>query len=208
MSNSPFLFSDDEEENTPTFLGEDTASEVSADADEGDEEDEEGDNNRTFIIAAIVIGAIVLLSLLCIAGWVVFNGATATDQQASLNATIEAENTQIAGAALATQTALSLPTATATETLVPSATPLLATPEATSENPTETPDPMTATVAAAYTQAAGLALTSALTPSVTALADTGFADEVGLPGLLLAALALMIIILLARRLREAPLTTR
>jgi hypothetical protein len=41
-------------------------------------------------------------------------------------------------------------------------------------------------------------------PSSTALPDTGFIDDVGAPGLAVMAMALVIVILLARRLRTSP----
>jgi hypothetical protein len=69
---------------------------------------------------------------------------------------------------------------------------------------TKTPDPSTATVAAALTQAAVAQLT--IVPTSTALPGTGIADEYGLPGLVVMAMAFMIVILLARRLRTVPTT--
>jgi len=40
--------------------------------------------------------------------------------------------------------------------------------------------------------------------TATALAKTGFADEFGLPGLIVLAVVLVMVILLARRLRAKP----
>ena len=87
-------------------------------------------------------------------------------------------------------------------------------------SPTSTPDPAdpagiaagtfaaaTATVGAAYTQAA-IAAQYTVAPTTTALAGTGFADEYGLPGLVVMALAFVIVILFARRLRTAPDTNK
>jgi len=54
------------------------------------------------------------------------------------------------------------------------------------------------------TELAVAQLTASVMPAVTALSDTGFADEVGLPGLLLGALLLFVVIFLARRLRATP----
>jgi predicted ABC-type sugar transport system permease subunit len=64
----------------------------------------------------------------------------------------------------------------------------------------------TATVGAAYTQAAAAQLT--VLPTTTALAAGGIADEYGLPGLVVMALAFVIVILFARRLRTSPGTNR
>lgn len=86
-----------------------------------------------------------------------------------------------------------LVTATAT------VTPVVALPTDT-PSPTEDVfggDPRTQTVEALLTQ-------SALTPGVpttTALPDTGFFEDAGVPGILLVALALVVVIFIARRLR-------
>jgi hypothetical protein len=57
-------------------------------------------------------------------------------------------------------------------------------------------------VAAGLTQVAELTMT--VFPTSTSLPDSGFADNVGLPGLLIAAITLVVVIILARRLRAAP----
>ena len=96
------------------------------------------------------------------------------------------------------------PTETLTLTPVPTntATPVLAptnTPEPTSD---ETVNPETATVAALLTQQAG---EETPIPTATALPDTGFADDFGVPGLLLVAGVLMVVIILSRRLRVSSM---
>ncbi len=56
--------------------------------------------------------------------------------------------------------------------------------------------------------AAGVTTGTPGTPNPNAtsqLAKTGFADEVGLPGLFILSLILVAVILLARRLRQTPL---
>ena len=55
--------------------------------------------------------------------------------------------------------------------------------------------------ALAQTQAAQELLTQTSTPTVTALADTGFADDVGAPTLIAMAGLLVLVIFIARRLR-------
>jgi hypothetical protein len=159
----------------------------------------EESSNRTFLIAAGVLGGVVLLSLACLAG-VYFFGIVpnrgSANQQAAAQAT---QNAQVAQALTATSAAASLatPTAQATDT------PVLA--EVTStEVPgvTETLDPATATVAAALTQAAIAQLTTVATS--TALPKTGIGDEFGAPGLVIAGMMLVAVIFLARRLRVAP----
>ena len=160
----------------------------------------EESSNRTFLIVAGLLGGIVLLSLACLAGVYFFairpNQSTA-NQQAAAQAT---QNAQVQQALTATQVAVSL----ATPTPAPTDTPVLA--EATStEIPaltTDTPEPVTATVGAALTQAANAELTNV--PTSTALPKTGIGDEFGAPGLVIAGMMLIAVIFLARRFRATP----
>ena len=187
-------------------------------------------NNRTFLIAAIILGGIVLLSLICMAVLAVVwlpsqNAMRAATQQANI-----AAFTQTAFVDQQTQeAALFTPTLPPTEaaTLAPTETPVVVfathTPSVVPTN-----DPATATVQALQTQLAaaqatttaqvGAAGKSAGTPGksgksgtpgavgTSQLARTGFADEVGLPGLFVLSIILIAVILLARRLRQTPLS--
>ncbi|HUH98876.1 MAG TPA: hypothetical protein VLZ89_16060 [Anaerolineales bacterium] len=159
----------------------------------------EESSNRTFLIAAGILAGIVLLSLACLAGVYFFGilpGRTTANQQAAAQAT---QNAQVQQALTATSLAASL----ATPTEQPTETPVLA--EATStQTPiiTDTIEPITATVGAALTQAANAQLT--IVPTSTALPKTGIGDEFGAPGLVIAAMVLIAVIFLARRLRAAP----
>jgi LPXTG-motif cell wall-anchored protein len=65
----------------------------------------------------------------------------------------------------------------------------------------KTVDPRTATVSALLTQAANAQKTTTARATSTALPTTGFADQVGLPGLFGATIALLAVVFLARRLR-------
>ncbi|MBC7879168.1 MAG: hypothetical protein H7Y59_18520 [Anaerolineales bacterium] len=184
--------------------------------DPGDEAlPEEGNNNRTFMVAIGILGGIILISVACLGGFLLLNRqGTSAAQQAA--ATANANGTATAAAFInqaltATEGAI-LPTTTST--LPPSSTPPVSI-----ASPTETPDPAlpaalapgtpaaaTATVGAALTQAAAAQLTVVVT--TTALPNTGFADDLGIPGLVAMALAFVIVILLARRLRVAPARSR
>jgi hypothetical protein len=174
---------------------------------------EESNNNRTFMIAVGILGGIILISVACLGAVYVFskrNTASTQQQAAAANAaataTVDAASTFVAKALTETATAAIFPTST----LPPTAT-LPVPPTAT-----KTPDPAnplglvgtqaaaTATVGAAYTQAAAAQLTVVPTTTLTNLATSGFADEYGLPGLVVMALAFVIVILFARRLRIAP----
>jgi hypothetical protein len=175
--------------------------------------------NRNFFIAIAVFGVIFLLSLIGLAvyaAWVLPQQTAARREEA---AAINAANT--ATALAATQQAgqvVIIPSVTPvpTEPVVSAATstPVVAIPTAT-EIPTETPVPLTdeevartGTVAALLTQAAegtvvpiGAGAEGGAAP--TALPTAGFADDVGLPGMLGLSILLIVMIFLVRRLRFA-----
>ncbi len=160
----------------------------------------EESNNRTFLLIAGVLGGLVFLGLLCIVGYFFLrnssnqqNQSTAIAQATQQEATIQAGVTQTVIAQNLTQTAA------VTNTVPPTNTPVIA--EATL-TPSPTSDPATQTVAAAFTQIA--VSTQTIIPTSTALPNTGFVDEFGAPGLMLAAVALVAVIFLVRRLRASP----
>ncbi len=168
-------------------------------------------SNRTFLIVAGILGGILLLALLAIAAYAVLYLPSRDTGQQTQVAEINATNTAVAEEAQLTAIAKQVtmtPTFTATSpptntpTLVPSSTstPVLA--------PTNTPDgtddpAATETVAALLTQQAGGGEGATPFPTATALPDTGFADDFGVPGLVLVAGVLMVIIILSRRLRTS-----
>lgn len=163
----------------------------------------EESSNRTFLLVAGALGGLVLLGLLCIGGYLFFRNssnqqteATAAFQLTQQQVTIQAGVTQAARSQAETQTAI----ATAiTNTVPPTNTPVIA--EATSTF-TATANPSTATLGAAFTQIANS--TQTIIPTSTALPNTGFADDIGAPGLILVAIALVGVIFLVRRLRASP----
>lgn len=175
--------------------------------------------NRNFMLALGVLGAIFVLLIIGLA--IVFltrRPSTAVNSGISqTNAVILIANTQTAGAATQTRAFLLTPSATPTMTntpLVPTATQTLvvAQPTATSavgpaQIITITPNlqTLTATIGAALTQSVQQTQTKTAQPQITGsatnLPKTGFADDVGLPGLFGLALGLLLVIILARRLR-------
>ena len=167
---------------------------------------EEEASNRTFIIAASVLGGIVLLSIICLAAYaLIFAPKQKADQAQEQDAAV-AQNTQIAE--MLTQTAESQILA-----LTPLATDFVNTPTASptpvvslpTETPTATPNIVaTETVAAALTQAA-IAIQTTI-PTSEALPDGGFADDVGIPGLLGMMIVLVAVIFFARRLRTSSVS--
>jgi hypothetical protein len=171
---------------------------------------EESNNNRTFMIAVGILGGIILISVACLVGVYLFGRTrtTGTQKTQSANSTATAA-AFISNALTATsQGLLSLPTTTSTPvpTSVVKAATNTSTVDPSVAGAAGTPAAATATVGAALTQAAVAQLTVVVT--TTALPKTGIADELGLPGLVVMALAFVIVILLARRLRTAPTLNR
>ena len=177
---------------------------------------EESNNNRTFTIAIAILGGIILISVACLGVFLLLRsrGTSAAQQaQATTNANGTASAIAVINQALtSTFQASILPTDTSTP--FPTSTPpvgvasLTSTPDLANLPPAApaTSAAATATVGAALTQAAAAQLT--VVSTTTALPKTGIADEYGLPGLVVMALAFVIVILLARRLRATSTTNR
>lgn len=164
-------------------------------------------NNRTFMIAVGILGGLVFITIICLLLYAFILGPRLAASNGNAQATAEAHNLQIAQAMTATMNAvMATPSATATQvpkaTETPSPTPVVYIPTQTA---TTVYDSLTATMEALYTQAAMAQLTptSTLVSPEGSLPEGGFADEYGLPGLIIAAAGLVIVILLARHLRSA-----
>ena len=179
----------------------------------------EESNNRTFLIVGGIFAALIFLTLVCGAIYVLWLGPRLTSQRNAAQATIEARNAQVimqmtATAKVALYTPTSLPTLTPTKTAIPTIiqpanSPTSVIVSSTSVG-TATPTSDPATLAAMQTQlsqqmtsTAQLIGVSASTPAVGAMPKTGFFDQV-VPGLLILTLALIAVIFLARRLRKTP----
>jgi len=164
---------------------------------------EESSNRNFFIIAGILVG-IVCLSVAGLGFYALRVLPQQSNARAAQEATLVAQDVQV-GQTL-TQIALFdalSQTPQATATLPPTNTPPIQ--QASGTAPASISDPQTATVAAALTQAAQAQLTVTFLPTSTAVMPTsGFADEAGLPGLVAITIALVAVILLARKLRAAP----
>ncbi len=226
MANT-FIFDDDEQP--------DSGNEPN-NQDEGASEGE-STSGRTFTIAAIALGGLILLTLICLGVYALVIVPRQKAAQLNAEATMVAIQTQTDLTVKQTQEVLAYtPTMEPTSTPMPTDTP---TPVLVSATDTPVPmitfDPATATVEALQTQLAGSQLTAQAqgtvapqgtsaagagagtgtkqaaavvgsgtpNPSATALANTGFADEVGLPALAILSIFLVVIILLARRLRTS-----
>ena len=191
-------------------------------------------NNRNFLIAIGIIGAIFVLVVIALVFLAAVYLPGQRTQREATNAVVLTQNVGTAvfateQAELAAQLLTPSLTMTATVTQLPptptnTSVVVVATNTSTVTSttlPTEQ-DARTATVAALLTQAAagktgtvagtvgggaGAGKTGTPgTPNTTAtvLPTSGFADEVGLPGLLILAVGLVVVIFLARRLRLSP----
>ncbi len=179
------------------------------DLEEEQEEQAAGSSNRNFWIIFGVLGSILLLALICMAIYAVFILPERHDQARDQNATAIAQNTEIALSN--TQTAVAsraTPTTRPTNTPLPSPTPtplmggVEAEPTATREEGVMETRVAMMTEAAATSEAAA-ALTQAAAPTSTELPATGFAEDVGIPGLLALAAVFVVVIFLVRRLRAS-----
>ena len=168
---------------------------------------------RSFVVFITIIGALLVIALIAL-GVVLLNRNPAAniDQAARINA----QNTQIALAATdqmraaelqQTVNAASQPTATLPPTVAPQGIPATNTPVVAIPTSTNTPVPPTPTLSAAnltataFAKGTGVAGVGTAQVTPTGLPNTGFADQVGLPGMIVLAVLLLVVILIARRVR-------
>jgi hypothetical protein len=172
----------------------------------------EESSNRTFIMAAAGLGGLLILSMICLAVYALVLAPRQQEARATQAALIILQNTEVAQtqtAEAAEDTPTSIPTIT--NTPLPTAT---VTPTQVVVLPSDTPtpfttlptiDPLTATAAAQATAGAdGGEATATATP--TALPATGFADEAGIPTLILFGALLVVVVFVARGLRTRSAT--
>lgn len=178
-------------------------------------------SSKPFMVGIAVLGGIVVLAMVAMIAFVLLNRPKTSTELESQAEQIRQQNTAIAMMASQTSeynamvaTEKAAPTETA---LPPTATSVIAvatatsTPEpgATSVAVGNDPAARTATVAAFQTQAAEVTAgtsvpgfpTTIVQATSTALPATGFAEDIGFPALFGTALVLVLIIILARRLR-------
>lgn len=203
-----------------TNYEEDDLEEVEGNEPLDEEEAAPAANNRNFLLALGVLGGIFLLLII---GLVILflnrrPGGTEAGNIQLTNQAILTANAATAAAATEAAGLLLTPSATLapTNTLVPpTATNTRVVALATATNSpapgeeaifTATASPTqnrTGTVPAALTQSAGQTRTQSvnLTATATSLPQSGFAEDVGLPGLFGMALGLVLLIVLVRRMR-------
>ena len=172
------------------------------------------------MIIAGVLGAIAVLALVCIAVYALMILPGQRTARATYEATLNAQNTEVAYIInqTATSAAMAAIEAAYTNTPIPTAIPATATPTATQTSvvvvaaintatATLRPEMATATVlnATILANAEQYAATTTAQGNIVeqAIPDTGFADEAGLPVLFGMAILLLGVVFLARRLRTA-----
>jgi apolipoprotein N-acyltransferase len=168
----------------------------------------EESSNRTFVLAAAGLGGLLILSMICLGIYALVIAPRQEEARIARATEIVQENTQTALSLTQTVEAeRATATPAATDTQAPTATPTVTPTQVVvlpSDTPTAIPETQTALTATAAAQATLDAEQQAETPTATptALPSTGVADEAGLPGLLMAAAALVVVVFLARRMRS------
>lgn len=155
-------------------------------------EDPEETNNRTFMIASVALGGIFVAGLVALGIYMFRIRPAQMAASAARTAEINLQNTQVAVDAQATADGMAVAAVVATPVPVQNvaAVPTVA--------PTAVVAP-TATMAAV--SAAVVAPTAAPATSKT-LPDTGFADDIGLPTLLMSVAGLLGVIVVTRSIRR------
>ena len=154
----------------------------------------EESTNRTFVLAAAGIGGLLVLSMVCLALYALVLAPRQRQARADQATQIALNNTQVAQAV--TQTAgAQFPSATSPATRTATGTPTR----------TQTPVVVVPTATATVTPGAPSTISvTTFTPTVTALPTTGFADEGGFPMLIVLAGVLILVAIVARRMRLGP----
>ncbi len=193
-----------------------------------EEEPEKKGPNRTFITVVAVIGAVLVLTVLALIAIVLIGRNTAAKRFVEQAAQINSTNTAIAQFQVETaaaenqrMTEKALPPTWTPTSPAPSNTPRPVMTSTTAPGAIDSAA-RTATIAAFLTQVSANTAAPTVTSAVqqattavvrsatprttlratsTALPTTGFAEDAGLPGLFGLALALVVIIVLVRRLR-------
>ncbi len=169
----------------------------------------ESSSNRTFVMAAVGLGALLILSMACLAAYALWYAPRQQVARQTEAVQINLQNTEVAGTQTAeasgpTQvaaTSTQANTATPSPTITPTQVVVLPTNTPTEFLTLDTVEPGTATAAAQATLDAEIEGGGGVTPTPTALPVTGFADEVGMPALLLLAGVLLVVIFVARGVR-------
>lgn len=177
-------------------------------------DDDSGDDNDNksggglFRFVAIFLGVgLAVLALGAVGYFVLMNSRASTNQeqsasltQVSMDATAAYDDALLAQAA--TETAFQFAAQTdPTATLELVNTPVNVVVEATQDPRTATVEALLTQASVAQTQAANAQLT--ITPTATALPNTGFLDDYGPTGMLFAAMMLVVVIFFSRKIRTS-----
>jgi len=177
-------------------------------------------SNRRFLIVGGVVAGLVFLTLVCMAIYFLVIAPRFSAQRDAAQATIEAGNAQAvqqltstAQAALWTATVPPTTIPLRTSTSVPNTPSASPTPVIALNSPVATATTDPAVLALLQTQLANEMTSTAIAAAALAaggaagqsgLPTTGFFDEVGLPSMIILAVALVAVIFLARRMRKYP----
>jgi ABC-type antimicrobial peptide transport system permease subunit len=161
-------------------------------------------SNRTFLIVGGIMAGAVFLTLAAMAVYLLVYAPRLNAQRSQAQATIEAGNAQVAQqVTLTALAALWTPTPSPTE--IPTNTPFSSpTPVIALRTQQPTTDAAAAALSAQQTQQSiNLTATAIATRAFGgSMPTTGFFDEVGLPSMIVLAVALVVVIFLARRMRK------
>lgn len=166
----------------------------------------EESSNRTFVIAAVGMGALLVLSMVCLLVYALVLAPRQQTARETQAANIVLQNTEVAATQTAEAAGVS-PTLSPTASEVPSPSATF-TPTQVIVLPSNTPtpfltlptlEPMTATAAAQETLDAEQG--GGATPTPTALPTAGFADEAGMPLLVMLGGVLLLVVFIVRGLR-------
>jgi len=174
-------------------------------------------SNRTFLIVGGVMAGLVFLTLVCMAVYFLVIAPKLSAQRLAQQSTIEAGNSQISQQLTATaQAAQWTPTVKATtpplktSTSLPvlptlSPTPVIANPQGGAATATNDPATLVAMQTVLAAQLTSTANAQATIAAGQGMPTTGFFDQVGLPSMIVLALALVAVIFLARRMRKSTI---
>jgi cytoskeletal protein RodZ len=172
-------------------------------------EEEERSPNRAFITAVAGIGGVLILSLICLGLYTLVIAPRQREAAEQRPTEIALTNTEVARLLTATAEAAAAadetPTPTsqvATATNTPGASPTATEVVVLTTSTPTTIGPQTATAQAQATLNAAAQQAATATSTPTALPGTGgFAEDIGIPGMLLLAAVLVTVIFVARHLR-------
>lgn len=155
-------------------------------------EDPEETNNRTFMIASIALGGIFVAGLVALGIYMFRIRPAQMAASAARTAEINLQNTQVAVDAQATADGMAVAAVVATPVPVQNVAAV----------PTVAPTAVVAPSATMAAVSAAVVAPTAAPANSKTLPDTGFADDIGLPTLLMSVAGLLGVIVVTRSIRR------